>query len=455
VASDKAGTLAASIAAVVTEITGTSDPVQAQQRLSQDPAIAANLRSRLAEIAVSAQQVQNADQESQRKAELETLRASLQDTADARSRMVELVKDSSLIAYAPAIVSIIVTGGLFIFLLVIAINGLTANATGAQIINIAVGSLTAGFATVINFWLGSSQGSRKKDDAALQLQVSQANQNQQLQATQADQTREAIQGLKTLSTKVVANAPVLTNLAVTPAVAAPAPDALPDQPSPAKPAPPGLLAEVMPSLVVPHKLFAEGVSWAVTGAGISIETAPARGTPGEPITVRTIWQRYGEECLASAKKYGVPVELIVATIATESGGDASARRVEKAVNDESVGLMQTLVRTARGALGQPGIKADDLLASALSIEAGTAYIAQQRGSTHFDPPLVAAAYNAGSLRRDPAEANRWQLVCYPIGTGRHIDNFTGWFADAMKVSAEDGWTKQSEAPGFAGFFPTA
>src|ERR1700710_2886946 len=116
VASDKAGTLAASIAAIVTEITGTSDPVQAQQRLSQDPAIAANLRSRLAEIAVSAQQVQNADQESQRQAELETLRASLQDTADARSRMVELVKDSSLIAYAPAIVSIIVTGGLFIFL---------------------------------------------------------------------------------------------------------------------------------------------------------------------------------------------------------------------------------------------------------------------------------------------------------------------------------------------------
>ena len=34
-----------------------------------------------------------------------------------------------------------------------------------QIINIAVGALTAAFATVVNFWLGSSAGSQKKDDA--------------------------------------------------------------------------------------------------------------------------------------------------------------------------------------------------------------------------------------------------------------------------------------------------
>jgi Glycosyl hydrolase 108 len=43
-----------------------------------------------------------------------------------------------------------------------------------QIINIAVGALTAAFATVVNFWLGSSAGSRKKDDANLSLQQAQA-----------------------------------------------------------------------------------------------------------------------------------------------------------------------------------------------------------------------------------------------------------------------------------------
>jgi hypothetical protein len=44
-----------------------------------------------------------------------------------------------------------------------------------QIINIAVGALTAAFATVVNFWLGSSAGSRKKDDANLSLQQAQAD----------------------------------------------------------------------------------------------------------------------------------------------------------------------------------------------------------------------------------------------------------------------------------------
>ena len=44
-----------------------------------------------------------------------------------------------------------------------------------QIINIAVGALTAAFATVVNFWLGSSAGSRKKDDANLTLQQAQVD----------------------------------------------------------------------------------------------------------------------------------------------------------------------------------------------------------------------------------------------------------------------------------------
>jgi hypothetical protein len=42
-----------------------------------------------------------------------------------------------------------------------------------QIINITVGALAAGFATVISFWLGSSQGSRAKDAATIQLQAEQ------------------------------------------------------------------------------------------------------------------------------------------------------------------------------------------------------------------------------------------------------------------------------------------
>jgi hypothetical protein len=43
-----------------------------------------------------------------------------------------------------------------------------------QIINISVGALAAAFATVVNFWLGSSAGSREKDDAAISLQKTQS-----------------------------------------------------------------------------------------------------------------------------------------------------------------------------------------------------------------------------------------------------------------------------------------
>lgn len=218
---------------------------------------------------------------------------------------------------------------------------------------------------------------------------------------------------------------------------------------PVTPARPGVVSETMAELTTPHRHFADGVSWALTAAGVAIDGAAAMGTPGEPTTVRKIWTKFGAPCAAAAQKYGVPVELIVATIATESGGDPTARRFEPKINDQSVGLMQTLVGTARGALRRPGLTADDLLDPAVSINAGTAYIAEQRGSTHFDPPLVAAAYNAGSIRRDDAPANRWKLLCYPTGTGHHIDKYVAFFSDCMRVSDADGWSGSGATPSFA------
>ncbi|WP_270939039.1 transglycosylase SLT domain-containing protein, partial [Falsiroseomonas oryzae] len=216
----------------------------------------------------------------------------------------------------------------------------------------------------------------------------------------------------------------------------------------ARPASTSLFKEELPKLTTLHKLQEDGVAWALTSEGIALEGEAARGTLGEPKTVKDIWSKYGQLCLAASRKWGVPVELIVATIATESRGDPAARRPEPQINDESVGLMQTLVKTARGALGEPSLQGHQLLDPAKSIDAGTAYIASQRASTHFDPPLVAAAYNAGSLRRDSGPANRWKLVCHPIGTGRHIDTFVGWFNDAMRVSRAEGWAQSSDSPSF-------
>ncbi len=191
------------------------------------------------------------------------------------------------------------------------------------------------------------------------------------------------------------------------------------------------------------------MSWALTPGGISIEGAPATGTPGQPTTVADIWRNFGTLCAASARQYGVPVELIVATIFTESSGKPNARRAEPQINDESVGLMQTLVKTARFATGRKTLTGDDLLDPRTSIDAGTAYIALQRSVTQLDPPKVAAAYNAGSIRHDDADANRWRMHCFPRGTGLHIDKFVARFNDAMVVSARDGWGRTTGCPSFA------
>lgn len=185
--------------------------------------------------------------------------------------------------------------------------------------------------------------------------------------------------------------------------------------------------------------YQDSVRWRLTPAGVEIEgEGGARGTPGEPITVRRIWREYGPEIGAAAVQYGVPVELIVATIATESGGDALAMRCEPGFrsydgtpNKVSVGLMQTLVSTAREALHDLGIGVENLRRPAVSIRAGSAYIAQQSALTGFDPPKVACAYNAGGVYRQDGGGNRWGMRQYPIGTGAHADRFVLWFNDCF------------------------
>lgn len=229
--------------------------------------------------------------------------------------------------------------------------------------------------------------------------------------------------------------------------------ALPEGESePVVPASHELTAELVPDLQVPHRKFPGGATWALTAQGISVEGGAPERTGGEPKTVKRIWKDFGRYITTWAGHYGVPVELIVATIATESSGDPDAWREEPRINDRSVGLMQTLVKTAREALSNASLRANDLKDPSLSIQAGTAYIARQRKKTLFDPPIVAAAYNAGSPYREDAEGNRWRMRCYPLGTGEHIDRFVAWFGDAMRVSAEEDWGDGGNVPSFAAVF---
>jgi len=183
--------------------------------------------------------------------------------------------------------------------------------------------------------------------------------------------------------------------------------------------------------------FRDSVRWSLGPQGVDVEGSGVERTPGAPTTVTRVWEGYSNAINQVAQEYDVPCVLIVATICTESAGKADAIRLEpgyksdeETPNKVSPGLMQTLISTARDAL-QATVDRQWLLEPANSIKAGTAFIAKQRALTNLDPPLVAAAYNAGGLRYDSSAANRWKLVQYPVGTSEHCDRFVKWFNDAV------------------------
>ena len=97
--------------------------------------------------------------------------------------------------------------------------------------------------------------------------------------------------------------------------------------------------------------------------------------------------------------------------------------------------MQTLISTAADALSDPTITREWLLDPSNSIQAGTAYMASQWRVTSFDPPKVAAAYNAGGIYYNASPDNRWKMRQYPIGTAAHVDRFVTWLNDFYAVLA--------------------
>jgi hypothetical protein len=186
--------------------------------------------------------------------------------------------------------------------------------------------------------------------------------------------------------------------------------------------------------------------WRLTPAGVEVEgEAGARRSPGGPRLAAACWERHGAALSEGARRFSVPVELLLATALTESGGRAEAVREEPGyVSDAetphrvSPGLMQTLISTAREALGDPRLDRARLLDPATSIAAGAAYIRRQalsgRTPTGFDPPLVAIAYNAGSLRPSRDATDPWGLVQTRRGNGAwHADSFIAFLGDALAL----------------------
>lgn len=183
-----------------------------------------------------------------------------------------------------------------------------------------------------------------------------------------------------------------------------------------------------------HTRFPGGQLWRITDRGLEIE---GKGVPvaGRALASQML-DNFSQQIASASAVHKVPIELVVATILTESSGRVTARRLEPGCNPHnpeltpsrvSVGLTQTLLSTARGALGRPTLHLADLENPATSISAGMAYMWGQARETGFDPPLVAAAYNAGSVKFNGGANNRWRLRQFPIGTSAHCDRFVRFF----------------------------
>ncbi|MFA6044179.1 MAG: hypothetical protein WC718_04285 [Phycisphaerales bacterium] len=188
----------------------------------------------------------------------------------------------------------------------------------------------------------------------------------------------------------------------------------------------------------------------MTPAGVEIEGAGLARTKGEPRTMRWYWASWAPHFLAASQATSVPTALLMMTVATENGpciledGQpfvVPVRREPGYVDDVktperiSVGPCHVLISTARGAMGDPSINRAWCMDRGNNILAAARYIAGQKAATGFDPVLVAAAYNAGSIRdarTQPRFASRWNIVAY----GNHLDRAAAWYGDACAVVAE-------------------
>lgn len=99
---------------------------------------------------------------------LTELELRLKDTQDARAMQVSLVKEGSNTAWGGPIVSILVVVLFALVLTVFLTRPIALNDAQAALLNITIGTLTAAFTQVVNYWLGSSHGSAVKDAAIRQ-----------------------------------------------------------------------------------------------------------------------------------------------------------------------------------------------------------------------------------------------------------------------------------------------
>lgn len=191
--------------------------------------------------------------------------------------------------------------------------------------------------------------------------------------------------------------------------------------------------------------FRNSVPWRLTAGGILTGRGPVRIQPRERYRLKSVpraWRKYGTLIRAAARRYRVPAELFLTIIINESALNPKAFKTyrgyvsdRKTPNRISVGLGQILIGTARFLLRNPSIDRAWLEKPRNNIRMIGLYLHRQYRLTGFDPPKVAAAYNAGGLYRQNGRRNRWKMRNYPVGRSVYIDLFVAVFDESMRYLA--------------------
>ena len=178
----RAGELATEVAGAVRTVAGSGDLEQAARTIAADSIKAAELTAKLDEIRLRFAELQAQDAKDERATLLEQVKAEIADRDKARGGMVAALSiqgwAAQTVAMGPPVISaLVVLGFLFLcFWLLRYPFDSNASQTTLTLLNVVVGAMVAGFTAVLNFWLGSSQGSRDKDRTVAALQAAQTSQ---------------------------------------------------------------------------------------------------------------------------------------------------------------------------------------------------------------------------------------------------------------------------------------
>lgn len=129
---------------VAKKVFGPGTPEEIQAKIASDQAAVEKFKAEMA-------------------ARTDELKAAFADTQDARNQTVALVQAGSAISWGAPIISGLVVVGFLCVLGLFFFGMFPTGDTAAAIANMLIGSLAAGFVQVINYWLGSSAGSQRKD----------------------------------------------------------------------------------------------------------------------------------------------------------------------------------------------------------------------------------------------------------------------------------------------------